>query len=466
MSSRLPHRQVATFVLAPGTPEETTVHGQLVTDPNFTSANRIEIFGTKDDEINCMRLFSKHVISWNMYENEEWLKHTSRNIKSNRYGTCYGKTVGRAAGDSISENSIQIVAEFIIIEFTESSSFERDGHDFYRFSFLPHPEFWRPYSGLASFKNPLEKRGYWKNIIGTNMRFRRWLDGTIKRDERIFEQDFILWTPSIEIERVELIDCKSEVKFSDLVEFINIALMFIYCNHHYEVSREELGPTGSTNTHFPVNILQNINKTEYRERLNLGRPEHLIARAAEYLLSHSDHKSELYASVFKYVSSHNGPAIERQLVDCVEALEALVNIYEKNMGWSRDAVDRRTWKVAGKAFRSAIEQCQSISDDLKQVACSALTYPPKVDLCRRIERVICSQRRRWNSSSLPVKNKIEHIVKRRNKIVHGENAPDAQETLYCLLQSQFVFENLFCNLIQHPYRPAAGWWIVSDWRPD
>ena len=271
MSNRSPHRQVATFILAPGTAEEITAHGQLVTDPNYTSANRIEIFGVRGDELKFMLLSDKHVIAWHMYENEDWLEHANSSVKTFECGECYYKSAGATSGYNIGKNSIQIIADFIITDFKEINQHDRNGCDTYIFSFLPTPDSWRPYRRGASLRNPLVNFGQWKSITGTNLRFRRRLYGQVQKDDRVFDQDFIIWIPSIEIEKFESMEHRIDFKFEEIAEYINIANMFIYCDHFYEISRTELGQSSSTFIRFPVQLPQKAIGKMLRDRFDFGK---------------------------------------------------------------------------------------------------------------------------------------------------------------------------------------------------
>ncbi|MBK8631750.1 MAG: hypothetical protein IPN84_16640 [Sphingomonadales bacterium] len=210
-------------------------------DAHYLHHNRIALIGTRDQEIELLRLDTDGEIDWALHTRPDWNLSEDGSYKQSETGKGWVRSSGMMQGLAIADDSIQPFADLQILESCERIEHGYHGGIGAKYVFLQRPQGWYVHNRAWRTPDPPRKTGVWKKVKLLGIKFRL-LQLTLHRDDpRTATEVERLDLPGIEMAPIASdMDPAAFYEGADRLWFlIRLLLVFLPPVHHTAPRGEE-----------------------------------------------------------------------------------------------------------------------------------------------------------------------------------------------------------------------------------
>lgn len=414
-------------------------------EQHYLHPNLMYVFGTRETEIEAMRLGVGGDLKWETVTNPRWSYGSKDSYSFTKTGVGYLHSSGAAGGQNIDDQTIQAVAEIHILKTIERHRGEGLGGPLRAvYWFLQRTPYWRVFPRRPRRGHHATRGGDWTALKTLGLRFKVVSLSLDRDDPRLSAERETLEIPGVQIEPINS-NLAADIFFAaaDALWGCLRILLTVELRQHIATLREDRTSIEEISTTWHSVAVQPRKKITGRPDDNLysgQRIESFLRKRLVSLTTHPGQHELLYAAAHGYVNSFDPLMWEAGLTSAVEAIERLVSSFEQTRSVSRELVSTKNWKPLAKAIKGAISTLE-IPNDIAARVKRQLSSPPTLVLEERILRMAKGFKHKPGTQKLFVG--LERLIKARNDIVHGRLIADHNLTYVELLRARAIFERLF-----------------------
>lgn len=429
-------------------------------DPQHLHWNRIRLLGTEEQKLSLWKVENDHDLQWSLFVNEHWPTGAEHRT-SGRGGL---RDRGMTMGMNIDPEGVQPFSEIDVYETVEAvvgGGWNEQRADYW---FLQRPYDWFPSRRRYREPKGLSRHGDWQTLRALGLKFRLAQIGHPRSDDRLSREVELVDIPAVEITPLENLDQADFVTRADDLWFsLRILIAFRYRQYVSPLMEYKEGSGQRTQTWHRGAVEPKENRPDGDTPPFYGHSARIFARALPALGRYRAQRELLHGAVYGYAESFKASVSESHLTSCVEGLERLVCAFEEIKGFSRDTVDRKTWRPIAKALKRAIDEAE-LETPIRARLKRSLSSPAPLSLHERLERMAGTYRRYWSEDDRALLKGLDKLIRTRNDIVHGRLVTDYNALYVELVRGRAIFERLFLNMVGcHTCdRPGYAYLVVSD----
>ena len=431
-------------------------------DAHYLHYNRIALIGTRDQELELMRLDTDGGIDWALHARPDWKLSEDGSYTQRESGKGWVRSHGMTRGVWIADETIQPFADIQILEAHDQIRQGDYGRLGAEYVFLQRPRGWHVHNKAWRHPDPPRRTGAWTTIKPLGIKFRL-LELTFLRDDpRIAIERERLDLPGIEMAPI---DTETDrLAFFDKTErlwfLLRVLLVFRFRQIVTTLHEVKSSPGAYDRMWHDVRLDPREPPRSHDDPPFLGRLETYLAKGATALLAIEGKRELLHAAAYGYASSHNSGVMESGLTACVEGLERFIEAFEQSRGLSREMVPRKRWAKLSKEARKAATPVAATSVE-KQAIERALSNTPTMHLIERLTRMVGAVRPKWRGLASELLQNAPAMIKLRNDIVHGRMVEDLSALRIELMRAQVLFERLWLAQLGCGDLRGSGWPILA-----
>jgi len=431
-------------------------------DAHYLRHNRIALIGTRDQQIELLRLDTDGEIDWTLHTRPDWNLSEDGSYKQSETGKGWVRSSGMTQGLTIADDSIQPFADLQILESCDRIEHGYHGGMGAKYVFLQRPHGWYVHNRAWRTPDPPRKTGVWKKVKLLGIKFRL-LQLTLHRDDaRTATEVERLDLPGIEMAPIASdMDPAAFYEGADRLWFL-IRLLLVFRFRQFITPLQEVRSGAGKH-----NVIWHSVKLEPRERARnhadppfLAPNETYLAKGATALLALEGKRELLHAAAYGYASSYTSGVMETGLTLCVEGIERLIEAFEQSRGLTRETVDKKRWNKLGRAARKLATPLAETPTE-RQAIERALSMVPTMTLIERITRMVAAIRPAWRKLASELLEQAPAMIKMRNDIVHGRMVEDMNALRIELMRAQVLFERIWLAQLNCGDLRGSGWPLLA-----
>jgi len=434
--------------------------GILRQDPNYLSHNRIELLGTTNQSLGLYRFERSGVVHWKAHTRADWKVRTDPDYQHVLSGTGRFIQRGATSGANIAEDAVQPFVSISIFEMNDEYRLKGIEGQRAEYWFLQRPsQGWYIHHRFSLRDPPRVRTGFWRKIPTLGLRFRLVSTSIDRDDNRVTTEREVIDIPGVEIRPVQEMTEDDFGAAAEKLWFIFRTLIAFCCRQPVETLAEFKQGNSWNSSLWHAIELQPRKKRGYFEAINhsFRAPiEKYLAQSAKTILKQGCEVELLHGAAFGYSSSYTAASTESRLTSCLEAIERLLEAFERSNGLTRDLIPNRRWKTLGKAIRKAARSAEANTSEHEAIE-KLLSQVPRMTLLERIERMVAAQHSNWRSAPQELLNGADRMISMRNSIVHGRVMSDYHAMVHHVLRAQAMFELLWLAFL------GCGSFQDSNW---